>query len=99
MESPSPVQKRLKIAMVIDAYDEGRNGATISTRRFVEMLRKQHEVFIITTGEPAPGKIIMPRFYAPVVRRVMKQMNTPLAIPSNRKLHSVIRGMESSGPR
>jgi|WetSurMetagenome_2_1015567.scaffolds.fasta_scaffold90153_2 1,2-diacylglycerol 3-alpha-glucosyltransferase len=94
MESPSPVQKRLKIAMVIDAYDEGRNGATISTRRFVEMLRKQHEVFIITTGEPAPGKIIMPRFYAPVVRRVMKQMNTPLAIPSNRKLHSVIRGMD-----
>jgi 1,2-diacylglycerol 3-alpha-glucosyltransferase len=94
MESLKPPEKRLKIAMVIDAYDEGRNGAAISTRRFVEMLQKQHDVFIITTGDPAPGKIIMPRFYAPVVRKVMKRMNTPLAIPSYRKLRRVIRGMD-----
>ena len=58
------------------------------------MLRKQHEVFIITTGDPAPGKIILPRFYAPIVRKVMKRMNTPLAIPYNRKLRNAIRGMD-----
>ena len=94
MNQESPAQKHLKIAMVIDSYDDCRNGAAISTRRFVELLRKEHEVFIITTGDPAPGKIIMPRFYAPVVRRIMKRMNTPLAVPSYRKLRKVIRGMD-----
>jgi 1,2-diacylglycerol 3-alpha-glucosyltransferase len=94
MDQDPPSRKRLKIAMVIDAYDEGRNGAAISTRRFVELLRKEHEVFIITTGNPAPGKVVMPRFYAPIVRRIMKRMNTPLAIPSYRKLRRVIRGMD-----
>ncbi len=55
--------------MVIDSYDDSKNGAAISTRRFVELLRKEHEVFIISTGDPAPGKVIMPHFYAPVVRK------------------------------
>jgi glycosyltransferase involved in cell wall biosynthesis len=60
--------------MVIDSYDDCRNGATISTRRFVELLRKEHEVSIITTGDPAPGKVIMPHFYAPVVGKMMKRI-------------------------
>lgn len=87
-------RKRLKIAMVIDSYDDCKNGAAISTRRFVELLRKDHDVFIITTGDPALGKVIMPRFYVPIVKRIMKRMNTPLAIPAYRKLRKVIEGMD-----
>ncbi len=94
MNQDPPAQKRLKIAMVIDSYDDCQNGAAISTHRFVELLRKEHEVFIITTGDPAPGKVIMPHFYAPVLRKIMKRMNTPLAVPSYRKLKRVIREMD-----
>ena len=94
MDKDPPAQKHLKIAMVIDAYDDSKNGAAISTRRFVELLRKEHEVFIISTGDPAPGKVVMPHFYAPVVKKIMKRMNVPLAVPSYRKLRKAIRQMD-----
>jgi 1,2-diacylglycerol 3-alpha-glucosyltransferase len=94
MDLNPPAQKRLKIAMVIDSYDDCKNGAAISTRRFVELLRKEHEVCIISTGDPAPGKVVMPHFYAPVVRKIMKRMNVPLAVPSYRKLRKAIREMD-----
>jgi 1,2-diacylglycerol 3-alpha-glucosyltransferase len=94
MNQDPAARKQLKIAMVIDSYDEGKNGASISTRRFVEMLRKEHEVFIISTGEPAPGKVVMPRFYAPMWRKVMKQMNVPMAVPSYSKLRNAIGEMD-----
>jgi 1,2-diacylglycerol 3-alpha-glucosyltransferase len=86
-------QQRLKIAMVIDAYDDGKNGAIISTKRFVELLRKEHEVYIITTGKPEQGKILLRKFYPPGVSGVMKKMQTPLAIPSERILKNAIREM------
>ncbi len=83
--------ERLKIAMVIDSYDEGRNGAAISTRRFVDLLRKEHDVTVITTGDPAPGKVILPHFYVPFARRVMQRMKTHLALPSYRVLRRAFR--------
>jgi 1,2-diacylglycerol 3-alpha-glucosyltransferase len=85
---------RLKIAMVIDSYDECKNGAAISTKRFVELLSREHDVFIVTTGDPAPRRTIMPKFYPPVVRKVMKRMKTPLALPINRKLRKVFREVD-----
>src|SRR5512140_225728 len=94
MNQDPTARKQLKIAMVIDSYDEGKNGAAISTRRFVELLRKEHEVFIISTGDPAPGKVVMPRFYAPMWRKVMKQMNVPMAVPSYNKLRNAIGEMD-----
>jgi glycosyltransferase involved in cell wall biosynthesis len=94
MDRNPPPKKRLKIAMVIDAYDDSKNGAAISTRRFVELLRKEHEVFIISTGDPALGKVVMPSFYVPVVRKIMKRMNVPLAVPAYRKLRKAIRDMD-----
>src|SRR5512138_354392 len=94
MNQDPTARKQLKIAMVIDSYDEGKNGAAISTRRFVELLRKEHEVFIITTGNPAPGKVVMPSFYAPVWGKVMKQMKVPLAMPTYSILRKAIGEMD-----
>ncbi len=90
--APEPGKKGLSIAMVIDTYDDCKNGAVISTKRFVELLRPNHTVSIITTGNPAPGKILLHKFYPFGVRRIMKKMNTPLAVPSNRVLRRSLRG-------
>jgi 1,2-diacylglycerol 3-alpha-glucosyltransferase len=94
MNHDPAARKQLKIAMVIDSYDGGKNGAAISTHRFVELLRKEHEVFIISTGDPAPGKVVMPSFYAPMARKVMKQMNVPMAVPSYRRLRKALKEMD-----
>lgn len=85
---------RLKIAMVIDAYDECKNGAAISTKRFVNLLRHDHDVFLVTTGKPGPGRTLLPEFYPPFVRKVMKRMKTPLAFPINRRLRKTFREMD-----
>jgi len=70
---------RLRIAMVLDAW-EARTGAVISTRRFVELLRAiGHEVTVITTGAPEPGKVVMREFYPPLAGGVMRRMRVPFA--------------------
>jgi 1,2-diacylglycerol 3-alpha-glucosyltransferase len=72
-----------------------RTGAAISTRRFVNMLRREnYEVQIITTGGPGPGKIILPEFYFPGARKVMKLMKTPFAFPAGRKLSNALRNAD-----
>lgn len=83
--------RSLAIAIVIDTYDDCKNGAVISTKRFVELLEPKHKVSIISTGEPAPDKILLPAFYPFGVRRIMKRMKTPLAIPSPRILKKSLK--------
>jgi 1,2-diacylglycerol 3-alpha-glucosyltransferase len=94
MDSHLPEEKQLKIAMVIDCYDDSKNGAVISTKRFVELLKKDHLVSVITTGAPAPGKILLPKFYAFGMKRIMKRMHTPLAFPSKKILRKAIKEMD-----
>jgi 1,2-diacylglycerol 3-alpha-glucosyltransferase len=86
-----PQNRRLKIAMVIDTYDDSKNGAVISTKRFVCLLKQQHDVSVITTGHPEPWKVLLPKFYPFGFRRVMKRMNAPLALPRPVKLHRNIK--------
>ncbi|MGA3013447.1 MAG: glycosyltransferase, partial [Bacteroidales bacterium] len=92
MDRDFPKGKQLKIAMVIDCYDDSKNGAVISTKRFVELLKKDnHIVSVITTGAPAPGKILLPKFYPFGMKRIMKRMHTPLAFPSRKILRRTIK--------
>jgi len=58
MDRDLQVGKQLKIVMVKDSYDDSKNGGVISTKRFVELLKKDHIVSVITTGTPIPGKIL-----------------------------------------
>jgi hypothetical protein len=47
----------MKIAMILDTYDDARNGAVISTQRFTQLLRSNgNRVFIISTGKEAEDK-------------------------------------------
>lgn len=97
--NPSVINERVEpcrwsIAMVIDTYDDSRNGAVISTKRFVDLLRVSHDVSVITTGFPSPGKVLLPKFYPLGMKRIMKKMNTPLAIPSERILRRTLKRMD-----
>jgi 1,2-diacylglycerol 3-alpha-glucosyltransferase len=77
--------------MVIDSYDDSKNGAVISTKRFVRLLRDIYDITIITTGAPGPGKVLVPAFYPVGVKKIMKKMHTPLGFPSHRVLKKAIR--------
>ena len=53
--------RRLKIAYVVDIFDDNAAGAVQSSRRFVEGLRQRHDVTVISTGASHVGKVCVPR--------------------------------------
>lgn len=72
----------LRIAMVIDAWDEANNGAVVSTRRFVDLLRERgHTVEVLATGAPMPGKVPFKSWVIPTPGNIMEKMRLPFAYP------------------
>jgi 1,2-diacylglycerol 3-alpha-glucosyltransferase len=81
----------LRIAMVIDAWDDANNGAVVSTRRFAELLRERgHTVDVLATGVPAPGKILLKSFVIPTPGNIMQKMRLPFAWPDRRILEETV---------
>ena len=83
--------RRLHIAYVLDVYDGVKTGGVVSARRFVEALRARHDVTVVTTGPPGPGRVALPGFYPPFVARVMREMGFVFAVPRRRVLEEVFR--------
>ena len=54
----------MRIAFVTDTYEEGISGGAVTGVRFVEALRRRHDVLVVATGGPAPGKVQLPGFHA-----------------------------------
>lgn len=71
----------MKILLVMDQYDEGNNGTTISARRFAEALREEgHEVRVAASGKPAEGKYPMPAIrFLPIADSIIKSQGMVLA--------------------
>ena len=74
-------KRKLKIAYVIDTYDGIKTGGVYSAHRFIDALKKDHEVTIVTTGEEKPGRVVLPGFYLPFVKDLMKKMGFIFAVP------------------
>lgn len=88
-------EKPLRVAMVIDVYDNARNGASISTDRFTSLLReKGHTVTVVTTGEAGPGKLVMGEFYPPLFKWHMQNMNFVFAWPRRREIRNLLRKID-----
>lgn len=87
-------RKKLKIAVVIDVFDETTGGGVISTQRFVKFLRENHEVTVVTTGLPGAGKVVLPGFRLPFARRVMREMKFSFARPIKETLEETFAGMD-----
>ncbi|MCB9033448.1 MAG: glycosyltransferase [Chitinophagales bacterium] len=90
MTSSEQKDKNLSVAMVIDTWDDARNGAVISTQRFTNMLREDgNTVFVITSGKEEAGKIALKEFYAPIVKKVMQKMKFSFAWPNKKKITAI----------
>ena len=82
LRMPAAAPRKLRIAMVIDVWDDAANGAVVSTRRFTELLRERgHTVTVLAGGVPAPGKIVLPPFTIPFADGIMRKMRFLFAWP------------------
>ena len=88
-------ERPLRIAMVIDSWDDAANGAVISTRRFTDLLRdKGHTVTVLAAGAPAPGKVVLRPFYIPFANDIMRKMRLPFAWPTPAILDATIAAQD-----
>lgn len=83
----------LKVAIVIDVYDNATNGAVISTRRFVKLLEHHYSITIITSGDPQPGRVVLPELRLPLVNGIIKSNNYTFARPQRCTMEECILKM------
>jgi len=82
----------MRIAFVTDTYEDGISGGAVTGVRFVEALRRHHEVTVLATGAPAPGKIQLPGFQLPL--RAMRENRITFGWPSRSILEPVFAGVD-----
>jgi 1,2-diacylglycerol 3-alpha-glucosyltransferase len=81
----------MRIAMVLDSWDNEANGAVVSTRRFTERLRAAgHEVTIVANAAPEPGVVPLPTFEVPLFGGIMRRMRFHFARPDRGILAGVL---------
>ena len=86
-----PASRPLRIAMVLDSWDELNNGAVVSTHRFVELLRNRgHEVTVLAAGRPEPGKVALRHFRVPRFDGLMRRMRFRFAWPERSVLEEAL---------
>lgn len=72
--------ERLRIAFVMDTFDEGLGGAMVSAGRVVRALRQRHDVSVVSAGGHGdPHRVAMPGFVLPF--RAMRAMRFTAAWP------------------
>lgn len=86
----------MKILIIIDQYDNGNNGTTMSARRFVEALeRRGHKVCVVSTGRPKPNKYVVKKLpLTPIVSHIIKSQGMCFAIPSKKVLTEAMKDVD-----
>jgi 1,2-diacylglycerol 3-alpha-glucosyltransferase len=87
--------RQMRIAMVIDQYDNETSGPTVSTARFVEHLRKRgHEVRIIATGKPKEGKYCVPAKIFPVINPLISSQGMIFGRSDDTVVREALQGVD-----
>lgn len=86
----------MKILIVIDQFDNGNNGTTMSAIRFAKTLEKHgNEVFIVSTGEPAPNKYVVKDVkLPPIVSHIVKEQGMVFAMPNKKTLREAMQDID-----
>ena len=92
----------MKIVLVIDQFDSGNNGTTVTARRFAEQLcRRGHTVTVLACGESSAAigemglnKVGVPEFRLPVFDRLVKSQGMQFARPVDEAYYQAFRGAD-----
>lgn len=77
--------------MVIDRFDDVKNGGIQSTRRFVQYLRINHNVTVLAAGESQEGLAQVPGFYVPFMKEAMIKNGMVFARPIEDTIRQVVK--------
>ena len=85
----------MKIVLVIDQYDIGNNGTTISSRNLVNALRQRgHQVVILGMGTEGEDKYVLPELNVPVATKIAHKQGMAFAEPSEEIIRKAYEGAD-----
>lgn len=86
----------MKILLVMEQYDNGNNGTTISAQRFAGALRQRgHEVRVLTSGEPGTDKYALPVLhFLPLADSIIRSQGMQFAVPKRTTIEEAVRWAE-----
>ena len=88
-------EKKLKIAYVIDAYQEQKSGGVVSANRFMNIFKQKHDLTIVSTEKiEGEGNQKVPGFYFPFAKEKMKKNGMKFGIPSSKKLKKIFKDVD-----
>lgn len=82
----------MRMAFVTDTYEDGIAGGVVSAVRFVEALRRRHDVVVVAAGRPAPGKVCIPGFQVPL--HAMRENRITFGWPARKTLERVFADVD-----
>ena len=90
----------MKIVLVIDQFDSGNNGTTVTARRYAEQLqRRGHSVTVLACGqsgvlEDGVTKVGVPEFKLPVFDGLVKSQGMLFARPVDEAYYQAFKGAD-----
>ena len=92
----------MKIVLVIDQFDSGNNGTTVTARRFAEQLcLRGHSVTVLACGESSASvgevginKVGVPEFRLPVFDGLIKSQGMQFARPVDEAYYQAFHGAD-----
>lgn len=83
------------ITFVIDMYDVKKNGTTMTAQRFAHYLQQLgHEIRVVSTGDPGPGKYPVPQWKIPIVQHFSSKQSFIIAKPDDEQIRRAIEGSD-----
>lgn len=85
----------MKIVLVVDQYDIGNNGTTMSARNLVQAMRERgHQVKVVGMGKEGEDKFVLPELKIPIVTQVSHKQGMSFAKPVESTLREAFQGAD-----
>lgn len=85
----------MKVVLVIDQYDIGNNGTTMSSRNLVNALRERgHQVVILGMGLEGTDKYVLPELHIPLATPIAHTQGMCFAKPDEKIIRKAFEGAD-----
>ncbi|HEY8419445.1 MAG TPA: glycosyltransferase [Clostridia bacterium] len=86
----------MRIAVVVDTYDDTGQGTTVSARRFISELRKRgHHVIVLSySNRSEPDKVIFDQYHLPIFQPLIDKNGINLAKPDVKKFKEAFKDVD-----
>lgn len=85
----------MKIVLVLDQYDNGNNGTTITAQRYARSLRERgHHVVVLSTGRPTEDKVTVKELRVPVFGGLIHSHGMCFGKPEDKAYYDAFKGAD-----